>query len=157
MMTRDRLVRLCKARDLLRSRSHTQLSIDEVAQAAAMSRYHFVRQFTAVFGETPVRFRTRARLEWAKALLSDGTHAVTDVCMAVGFSSLGSFSSLFTRRFGVSPSAYREQRVAATEPRSPGCLEIQRAAWTREAQISRSAPALAPDNRESQRTQGRAL
>ncbi|MEL7484788.1 MAG: AraC family transcriptional regulator [Planctomycetota bacterium] len=157
MMTRDRLMRLCKARDLLRSRSHKQLSIDEVAQSAAMSRYHFVRQFTAVFGETPVRFRTRARLEWAKELLSDGTQTVTDVCMTVGFSSLGSFSSLFARRFGVSPSAYREQRLAATESRTPGCLEIQRAAWTREAQISRSARVRATDNHESQGTQGRRL
>jgi len=65
MLTHDRLIRLCRARDLLRDVGTEELSINQVADAAAMSRFHFIRQFTAVFGETPGRFRTAARLDRA--------------------------------------------------------------------------------------------
>ena len=89
--------RLCRARDMLRDVDHP-LSIEQVAREAAVSPFHFIRQFQALFGETPHQYRIRARLERAKDLLESSDYSVTDVCMEVGFSSLGSFSDLFARR-----------------------------------------------------------
>ncbi len=143
MLTKDRLIRLCRARDRLGNVGYAELSIDEVAKAAAMSRFHFVRQFKAVFGETPVQFRTRMRLDRAKRLLVHGEKSITDICMAVGFSSLGSFSYLFSRRFGRAPSQFRRELTGSPEQLSPGCLTILRAAWESDSQISRSR--VAPD------------
>lgn len=140
MLTKDRLIRLCKARDRLRD-SDCALSIDEIAQSAALSRYHFIRQFKAVFGETPVQFRTRMRLDRARHLLVEGDDSVTDICMAVGFSSLGSFSTLFSRRFGRAPSTYRKALSGCSESLSPGCMTLLRASWEHDSQISRSAVA----------------
>ena len=138
MLTKDRLIRLCKARDQLRNFDHTDFSINEVAKSAAMSRYHFIRQFKAVFGETPVQFRTRVRLDRAKHLLVHGEESVTDICMAVGFSSLGSFSALFTLRFGRAPSMYRREFAGSVSKLSPDCMVLLRAAWEGESQFRRS-------------------
>ena len=138
MLTKDKLIRLCKARDQLRNVDQAELSINEVAKTAAMSRFHFIRQFRAVFGETPVQFRTRMRLDRAKHLLVHGEESVTAICMAVGFSSLGSFSALFARRFGRSPATYRRELAGSTEQRSPDCMALLRAAWERKSQFSRS-------------------
>jgi len=99
LLTHDALVRLSRARDLLRDGEAHALSIDEIARRAAVSPYHFIRQFRALFGETPHQFRTRVRLEHAKQLLAADT-PVTDVCMQLGYSSLGSFSMLFAQRCG---------------------------------------------------------
>ena len=99
--------------------------------AAAISPFHFIRQFDAVFGATPHQLRTRARLDRAKHLLAVDQLSVTEACMEIGFSSVGSFSDLFTRRVGTSPSAYRKQaRAMAQVPEtltrslSPGCLTL---------------------------------
>ena len=86
-----------------------------IAREVAISPYHFIRQFEAVFGMTPHQFRIQSRLNRAKLLLAMGEHSVTEVCMEVGFSSLGSFSDLFTRRFGSSPSAYRRRARAMVQ------------------------------------------
>ena len=101
-----------------------------------MSPFHFIRQFESLFGETPHQFRIQARLERAKSLLALSDYSVTDVCMEVGFSSLGSFSSLFVRRFGVPPSLYRRSvrslvAVPGQWPRelAPGCLCLMAAAF----------------------------
>ena len=99
-------------------------SVRALALELHISPYHFIRLFDAVFGATPHQFRTRARLDHARHLLAAGG-AVTDVCLEVGFASLGSFSSLFARRVGASPSAYRRSRItvpAPPPPRIPGCL-----------------------------------
>lgn len=141
MLTKDRLIRLCKARGQLGKLGYAELSINEVARMAAMSRFHFVRQFKAVFGETPVQFRTRMRLDHAKHMLVQGEDSITDICMAVGFSSLGSFSSLFSRRFGRAPSQYRQELSGSIELLSPDCMAILRVAWERDSQISRSLEA----------------
>jgi AraC-like DNA-binding protein len=122
MLGQDPLQRLCRARDRLRDPHESRLAIVDVAREARMSRYHFIRRFVAVFGETPHQFRIRSRLDHARHLLAAGQHSVTDVCMEVGFTSLGSFSALFTRRVGVPPSAYR-QRVRPAEL-IPGCLTL---------------------------------
>lgn len=138
MLTQDRLIRLCKARDRLRCVDHTQLSINEVAKLAAMSRFHFIRQFKSVFGETPVQFRTRMRLDRAKHLLLNGEESVTAICMAVGYSSLGSFSTLFTRRFGRAPAVFRQELAGSAEDHPVDCMTLLRAAWQRQSQFSRS-------------------
>ena len=132
----SRFVRLCRARDRLREVRDRPLSIDDVAREAALSRFHFIREFEAMFGDTPHQFRMQARLERAKQLLAVSDYSVTDVCMEVGCSSLGSFSDLFTRRVGVAPSAYRRQvrsmiSVPGQLPAAlvPGCLTLMAAAF----------------------------
>jgi AraC-like DNA-binding protein len=121
--------RLSVARDLLRQRPRT--SIARVARLVGVSRFHFIRQFEAVFGVTPHQFRINARLERARQLLATTEGSVTDVCLEVGCSSLGSFSALFRQRVGESPSAYRRRlRRSYAEPRArsaalaPGCLSL---------------------------------
>jgi len=136
VLSRNELVRLCRARDLLRETHEQPLTIRDVAREAAISPYHFIRRFEAVFGETPHQFRIQARLERAKHLLALSDYSVTDVCLEVGFESLGSFSDLFARRVGVAPSIYRRQvrsmvTVPAMLPRQlyPGCLALMGAAF----------------------------
>jgi AraC-like DNA-binding protein len=123
--------RLCEARDLLRELREPSLSIADVAREVQISPFHFIRQFEATFGVTPHQFRIRTRLDAARHLLAMGHQSVTDVCMEVGFSSLGSFSALFTRRIGEAPSAYRRRvramsRVPGALPPdlTPGCLTL---------------------------------
>jgi len=79
----------------------------DVSARANLSPYHFLRVHRQAFGETPHEFLTRLRIGRAKALLAGGGHNVTEVCFEVGFSSVGSFSVLFSERVGVSPSEYR--------------------------------------------------
>jgi AraC-like DNA-binding protein len=112
------------------------MTIDEVAREAQMSRFHFIRRFNALFGETPHQFRIQAQIDRAKHLLALSDYSVTDVCMEIGFSSLGSFSDLFARRVGTPPSAYRRQiRVIMPAPGMlpkdlvPGCLMLMGAAF----------------------------
>ncbi len=83
------------------------LDVPALARAALMSSGHFSRSFRAAFGETPYSYLMTRRIERAKALLRRGDLTVTEVCFAVGCSSLGSFSSRFTELVGESPSAYR--------------------------------------------------
>lgn len=141
MLTHDRLIRLCNARGKLRDVHQSELSIAEVATAAAMSRFHFIRQFKVVFGETPSQFRTRSRIDKAKHLLVLGQDSITDICMAVGFSSLGSFSTLFARRFGQTPSMYSQRLAGSVEQLTPDCMTLLRAAWASDSQFSRSKDA----------------
>jgi AraC-like DNA-binding protein len=123
--------RLCVARDLLREQRESTPSIAELAREVRISPFHFIRQFEAVFGVTPHQYRIQTRLETARQLLATGRYSVTDVCLEVGFSSLGSFSALFTDRLGEPPSAYRRRtrsmvQVPGTVPRelTPGCLTL---------------------------------
>ena len=123
--------RLCRARDLLRELREPSPSIEDLARELRISPFHFIRQFEAVFGVTPHQFRIQSRVDLAKHLLAKGQHSVTDVCMEVGFSSLGSFSALFSRRVGESPSAYRRRvralvQVPGALPAdlTPGCLSL---------------------------------
>jgi AraC-like DNA-binding protein len=121
----DTFRRLVRAKALLASEAHDALTVRAVAEEVGLSPFHFIRQFRAVYGTTPLKVRTRARLARAKALLVAGA-PVTAVCMEVGFSSLGSFSALFAREIGASPTAYRrsapERREA--EPVVAGCLGL---------------------------------
>jgi transcriptional regulator GlxA family with amidase domain len=101
------LVRLRQARDTMDREYAEPLSVPALAQAALMSAGHFSRSFRAAFGETPYSYLMTRRIERAKALLRRGDLSVTDVCFAVGCTSLGSFSTRFTELVGESPSAYR--------------------------------------------------
>lgn len=131
MIHPELLRRLCLARDALREWDDAPTPIATIARGSGLSLFHFIRLFKAVFGETPHQFRSAAQIEKAKHLLILSDASVTDVCMAVGFSSLGSFSALFRRRVGVSPSVFqRRHRPAAGKPRVlppaliPGCLTL---------------------------------
>ena len=131
MLKRHTLVRLCRSRELLRESLETTLSVQHVARQAGMSEHHFIRQFARLFGVTPHQYRLRVRLERARQLLAVGELSVTQVCMAVGFSSLGSFSDLFARRVGIAPSGYRQQlRIVCAlgghwrDILAPGCFSL---------------------------------
>jgi AraC family transcriptional regulator len=98
--------RVLRGRDFLLSQTGERVTLGDAARAACLSPYHFHRAFRQAFGETPHDARTRYRLESAAALLAAGEQ-VTDVCLATGFESLGSFSSLFNRYYGTTPRDYR--------------------------------------------------
>jgi len=106
-MDRADLARLRKARDRIDREYAEPLDVDSLARTALMSSGHFSRSFRAAYGETPYGYLMTRRIERAKALLRRGDLSVTEVCVAVGATSLGSFSSRFTELVGVSPSAYK--------------------------------------------------
>ncbi|MFD3550379.1 helix-turn-helix transcriptional regulator [Streptomyces sp. NPDC058655] len=101
------LVRLRRARDQMDRDYAEPLDVPALARGALMSPGHFSRSFRVAFGETPYSYLMTRRIERAKALLRRGDLSVTDVCLAVGCTSLGSFSSRFTELVGETPSAYR--------------------------------------------------
>jgi AraC-like DNA-binding protein len=98
---------LAHARDFMRDAYQRPINLPEISAQANLYPYHFQRVYRRTFQETPHEFLTRLRIERAKTLLARGSHNVTEACFEVGFSSLGSFSTLFTHRVGMSPSEYR--------------------------------------------------
>ncbi|MEV7084576.1 helix-turn-helix transcriptional regulator [Streptomyces sp. NPDC093085] len=116
----DTLVRLRQARDLIDRAYARPLDVPTMARHALMSPAHFSRRFRAAYGETPYSYLMTRRIERAMALLRAGT-SVTDACMEVGCTSLGSFSSRFSELVGESPSAYRARRHEAVAAMPP-CL-----------------------------------
>ena len=114
------------------------LDVPALARVALMSTAHFSRQFRAAYGETPYSYLMTRRIERAKALLRRGDLTVTEVCLAVGCTSLGSFSSRFTEVVGETPSAYRV-RCHSASAAIPSCLVKL---WTRPSR-NKEAPAAA--------------
>lgn len=114
------LAHLRRARDLIDRDYARPLDVPTMAARALMSTAHFSRQFRAVYGETPYSYLMTRRIERAMALLRDGS-SVTDACMAVGATSLGSFSAKFSEIMGESPSAYAARDHDAVEA-MPACL-----------------------------------
>jgi len=104
----DTFRRLCRARDLLASEFDGRVLLARAAQEACLSEFHFHRLFRATFGETPHAFTTRLRMDRAKQMLASGRTA-TEVCFAVGYESLGSFSTKFRTQFGYSPAAFQRE------------------------------------------------
>jgi AraC-like DNA-binding protein len=102
------LVHLRRSRDFMDRNYAQPLDVPAMAQAALMSPSHFSRKFRAAYGETPYSYLMTRRIERAKALLRQGS-SVTDTCLAVGCTSLGSFSSRFTEIVGLAPSQYRSR------------------------------------------------
>jgi len=117
------VVRLRKAKDRMDREFDQPLDVPALARSAAMSTGHFSRSFKVAFGESPYSYLMTRRIERAKALLRRGDMSVTDVCFAVGGTSLGSFSSRFTELVGESPSAYRA-RGHAPAAVIPPCLAM---------------------------------
>ncbi len=122
--------RLCHARERLRE-CDERIPLVRVAREARLSTGELIRRFAALFGETPHQYRLREQLDRAKRLLARSERSVTDVCMDVGFTSVGSFSAWFSRRVGVAPTAYRRHakpraELPASSPVSlePGCLSL---------------------------------
>ena len=120
---------LRRARDLIDRAYAEPLDLDAMSAEAGYTRFHFARAFAAAYGETPRAYLTRRRVERAKDLLRNANLTVTEICFAVGFESLGSFSARFRRCVGQSPSGYREAAVRAGGPPAiPGCVVMM---WTR--------------------------
>ena len=122
-MTPERLAELTqlrRARDLMDREYARPLDVPAMASVAFMSPAHFSRRFKAAYGETPYGYLMTRRIERAMTLLRGGA-SVTDACMAVGCTSLGSFSSSFSALVGETPSAYRAREHAAAEA-MPACI-----------------------------------
>ncbi|GHG70869.1 hypothetical protein GCM10012319_16210 [Comamonas sp. KCTC 72670] len=119
------LASLRRARDLMDREFESNLDVEAIARAAYMSPAHFSRRFRQEYGESPYSYLMTRRVERAMALLRRGDMNVTEVCMAVGWSSLGSFSASFTKLVGVPPSEYRT--LDHTEDRVlPACIQKER-------------------------------
>jgi AraC-like DNA-binding protein len=125
----ERIASLRSARDLIDRRFADALDLDKMASEAGFSKFHFARAFKGAYGETPANYLTRRRVERAKDLLRSSNLTVTEVCMLVGFSSLGSFSSRFSELVGMSPRAFQRASVARGGPPAiPGCFMME---WSR--------------------------
>lgn len=114
---------LLRAKDLVDGRYAERLTVDDLARAAGLSRAHFSREFRNAFGESPHAYLLTRRLERAATLLRQTDRSVADICFSVGLQSVGSFTTSFTRTFGVSPAAYRARfPPAAVHARIPSCM-----------------------------------
>jgi AraC-like DNA-binding protein len=114
---------LLRARDLADARYFEPIGVDDLARAAGLSRFHFSREFRKAFGESPHAYLLTRRLERAAALLRGTDQRVAEICFAVGLRSVGSFTTSFTRTFGMSPTAYRATFPPATEyAQVPTCV-----------------------------------
>jgi AraC-like DNA-binding protein len=120
----DEIVILRRARDLIDREYARPLDVPTMAASAFMSPSHFSRRFRAVYGETPYSYLMTRRIERAMALLREGM-SVTDACMAVGCTSLGSFSSKFADVVGETPTSYRAREHRAVKA-MPNCIATQR-------------------------------
>ena len=133
------LARLRRVRDLMDREYASPLDVAALARVALMSTAHFSRQFRQAYGETPYSYLMTRRIERAKALLRLGELSVTEVCMAVGCTSLGSFSARFTELTGETPTAYRarDHRVLGG---LPGCVTREVTRPNRVASTTGEAP-----------------
>jgi AraC-like DNA-binding protein len=114
---------LLRARDLADARYFEPLDVDDLSRAAGLSRAHFSREFRRAFGESPHAYLLTRRLERAAALLRSTDRSIADVCFSVGLQSLGSFTTSFTRTYGMSPTAYRAAfPPAADQAMVPSCV-----------------------------------
>jgi AraC-like DNA-binding protein len=114
---------LLRAKDLADSRYSEPLRVGDLANAAGLSRAHFSREFRRVYGESPHAYLLTRRLERAAALLRATDRSVADICFSVGLQSVGSFTTSFTRTYGLSPTAYRAKfPPAAAWALIPACL-----------------------------------
>jgi AraC-like DNA-binding protein len=114
---------LLRARDLADARYFEPLGVEDMARAAGLSRAHFSREFRRAFGESPHAYLLTRRLERAASLLRVSDRSVADVCLSVGLRSVGSFTTSFTRTYGMPPTAYRAAFPPASRyARVPACV-----------------------------------
>ena len=121
----DVLVHLRRARDHADRHYAEPLDLDALATIAGLSKFHFQRLFKATYGRTPAAYLSERRIERAQDLLRATNLTVTEVCHAVGYSSLGSFSSRFRAVVGETPSDFQRRYAVAGAPRIPGCYVFQ--------------------------------
>jgi AraC-like DNA-binding protein len=110
--------RLVRARDYLAAEHANRVGLFDAAHEACLSPFHFQRLFARTFGESPQEFVTRLRMERARRLLEADHMSVTDVCLEIGYVSLGTFSTRFSERMGQSPSQYRREARRWVTPRN---------------------------------------
>ena len=114
---------LLRAKDLADARYFEPLDVDDLARAAGLSRAHFSREFRRAFGETPHGYLLTRRLERAAALLRTTDHSVAEISLSVGWQSVGSFTTSFSRTYGQSPTAYRASfPPASSYAMIPACV-----------------------------------
>ena len=116
------VIHLRRARDHLDRHFAAGADLDELASIARMSKYHFLRSFARVYGTTPAAYLSERRVERAQDLLRNTNLTVTEVCHAVGYASLGSFSARFAEITGEIPSAFAKRYAELGTPRIPGCF-----------------------------------
>jgi AraC-like DNA-binding protein len=140
------LARLSEARELLARRCAEQVLLDEAAQVACLSKFHFQRLFREAFGETPGQFQINQRLAKARTLLAVTDLSISEICLEIGYSSLGSFSAQFRRLAGCTPTEFRHARrsrfaIGWAQPRVlvPSCM------------VSHYAPTIAQFSRNAER------
>jgi AraC-like DNA-binding protein len=121
---------MLRVRDVIDRDYGLELDVAALAAVAHVSPFHLIRTFKAVFGETPHRYLQRRRIERAMFLLRSTNESITDICMSVGFASLGTFSRTFAAIVGESPTQCRSRGPL---PPAPGCFTM---AWTRPASFS---------------------
>lgn len=130
--------RLLRARDAMDRTYDQPLDIAALAAVAIVSEAHFIRTFRATFGETPHRYLQRRRVERSLFFLRETDRSVTDICLGVGFTSLGTFSRTFREIMGVSPSEYRERAVIMP---APSCFVAR---WTRPSSFGEARASAPP-------------
>jgi AraC-like DNA-binding protein len=136
------LVRLRRVRDRIDREYAQPLDVEALARGAHMSAGHLSREFRAAYGESPYSYLMTRRIERAMALLRRGDLSVTEVCFAVGCSSLGTFSTRFAELVGMPPSVYRRE-AAGTTTGMPSCVskQVTRPVRNREARATQPQPA----------------
>jgi transcriptional regulator GlxA family with amidase domain len=139
------LALLRRVRDRMDREYRQPLDVDALARGVGMSAGHLSRQFRRAYGETPYAYLMTRRIERAMALLRQGDRSVTEVCFAVGCSSLGTFSTRFTELVGVPPSVYRREAARATDG-LPTCVarRVTRPVRTRPVRNREAARATRP-------------
>lgn len=138
----DDLVRLRRVRDRIDREYAQPVDVEALARGVHLSAGHLSRLFRAAYGESPYSYLMTRRVERAMALLRRGDHSVTDVCFAVGCSSLSTFSTRFTELVGTTPSAYRREQAHAAAG-MPSCVAKRVTRPVRNRQAPRVAPPLA--------------
>ena len=134
----EALICLRRARDLIDREYAKPLDVPTMARRALMSPAHFSRRFRAAYGETPYSYLMTRRIERAMFLLRETDRSITDICMDVGFSSLGTFSRMFRDVVGVAPSDFRRSSVSAAVP------TYYSMAWTRPSSFGEAPPSGGP-------------
>jgi AraC-like DNA-binding protein len=127
---------MLRVRDTIDRDYDQPLDLEALSRLAHVSPDHLIRTFRATFGETPHRYLQRRRIERAMFLLRTTDLDITDVCLSVGFTSLGTFSRLFSAVVGQSPSTYAREAVL---PAVPGCFMM---AWTRPSTFTHANPSV---------------